>query len=98
MLTEIKKEVPMGCGSITQQAEYPWGTRLTFSNEMVDQLGLKNLDVGTKVMITAEAVINSKTQNEGVNDNYQDVGIQLTAVIVTPDRSNNDRVDILYKG
>lgn len=97
MLTEIKKELPSDCCSITQQPEYPWGTRLNFTNEMVTQLGLDKVDVGTKVMITAEAVVVGKTVNEGVNDDYKDVSIQLTAVMINPDRSDEDRVTKLYR-
>ena len=98
MLTEIKKELPGDCCSITQQPDYPWGSRLNFTNEMVTQLGLDKIDIGTKVMITAEAVITSKTINEGVDDNhnYKDVSIQLTAVMINPDRSNEDRVSKMY--
>jgi hypothetical protein len=97
MLTEIKKELPSGCCSITQQPEYPWGTRLNFTNDMVTQLGLDKIDVGTKVMITAEAVIVGKTVNEGSNETHRDISIQLTAVMVNPDRSDNDRVTKLYR-
>lgn len=97
MLTEIKKELPSDCCSITQQPEYPWGTRLNFTNDMIIQLGLDKVDVGTKVMITAEAVVVGKTVNEGVNNDYKDVSIQLTAVMINPDRSDDDRVTKLYR-
>lgn len=96
MLTEIKKELPSDCCSITQQPEYPWGTRLNFTNEMVTQLGLDKIDVGAKVMITAEAVVIGKTINEGSTETYRDVNVQLTAVMINPDRSNEDRVSKMY--
>lgn len=76
---------------------YPYGTSLTLTDKMVDDLGLSKLKVGEKVTISAKAFVDSKSEHESSRDDYhsnKSVSLQLTTIKIDKVK---DRVKTMYE-
>lgn len=78
---------------------YPYGTSLRIQDDLVDKLGLSNINTGDKISIKGLALITSKSSYETDNDNEveKSITIQFTDISVdTESVKNQDRLKILY--
>lgn len=69
--------------------DYPYGSRLTLSGEMLKQLGIANLPVNSRVSISAKGFIDAVLDQraDGVDEGLveKDVTIQITDMRVADD-------------
>jgi len=73
---------------------YPYGTSISFDDDMVDSLGLGKLAVGDVVEVRGLAYVQSKSEHDSEEHSSKSVSLQLTAVNTT---TNNDtRVNKMY--
>ncbi len=84
------------CCDIGSTPRYPWGTRLDFENDLVDNLEIDGLAVGDVVEIKAFAFVQSKSirESDSPNGSHKDISLQLTAMKVS--REESDRAEELY--
>ena len=74
--------------------EYPYGTTLDFSDEMVDMLGVGALDIGQVVEVRGLAYVKSRHESESENDSNKSVTLQMTSINTSVNDSS--RVEKLY--
>jgi hypothetical protein len=59
--------------------QYPWGLRLELNDETMKKLGLKELpDVGEKMVLKANVVVESVSQNDTKDGKRQNMSLQIT--------------------
>ena len=93
---KIKKE-PNSSNTVccSDGEHYPYGTSLSFENELVEQLGIESLIVGDIVEVKAYAFVNGKSEYSSTdNDGDKNISIQLTSVSVR--RESDDKASQLY--
>lgn len=76
--------------------DYPYGTTLDFTDEMVDALGIGALDVGSIVEVRGLAYVKSKHESESESDSHKSVTLQMTSISASSD--DHSRVTELYGG
>lgn len=93
---KIKKysEMSEGLNCCSDGDYYPYGTSLSFENEMVDELNIGALAVGDVVEIRGYAFVDRKSEHSSKNHNTKDVSFQVTSLKVT--RETDDVVTQLY--
>jgi hypothetical protein len=69
----------------SEQSKFPYGLRLRFEKEQIDKIPfLETSNVGDKVVITAEAVVETKEKNDRLDgESYISVCIQITDIAVS---------------
>ena len=93
--TKITKEKDSFGGIDEGEDHYPYGTSLSFDDELVDELKLDALDIGDVVEIKAFAKVTSKSEHDSERNSGKSVSIQLTDVEIYPE-NNSDHADELY--
>lgn len=99
LITVEKEEGGIDCCE-TESEHYPYGTALDFHDVMVDKLLLRGASVGDEVLIIAKGFVSSKSErkSERVGDDVDEsitVGIQLTAVQVSPATPSDSVAEVL---
>ena len=95
-----KTDVDMCVASSPGEARYPYGTELCFRDDLVDQLGIGDLEVDQVVTITAVALVSGKSERSsaasgGEPVNEKSVDLQITELMVSgPGQASP--TDILY--
>ena len=85
---KLKKETSKNTVAPSQELstrdKYPWGLRLSFEKEQIDKVPLlKDIKVGTKVIVTAEAIVETVRQSERQNgENSRSAELQITSIAV----------------
>jgi hypothetical protein len=92
---EVKKELPDGCSSITEEPHYPYGTQLRLENELLESLNLGTVAVGQEFMIRGIAVATSTSNYDDGEGVESCISLQFTMIEITPDNAT-DRVDRMY--
>ena len=92
---EVKKELPEGCTSMTEEPSYPYGTSLRLENDMIESLGIGDLQVGQEVMVRGVAVVTATSNYDDGEGVEKCVNLQFTLIEATPD-SASDRVSRMY--
>jgi len=94
-LIEIKKNKSESTAlCCPDNEEYPYGTSLDFSDEMVDMLGVGSLAINDIVEIRGFAYVQSKSEHDSESHSSKSVSLQLTAVNIST--NDNSRVNKLY--
>lgn len=58
---------------------YPWGLRIELNDESMKKLGMEKLpDVGEKMMLRANVVVERVSQNDTKEGKRQDMSLQIT--------------------
>ena len=78
-----------GCCVEAESPSYPWGSRLTFRDQMLESLDIADLPVGAEVMVQAYAVVSSKSQSEEGGKVETSLELQLTEVSATPHQTSS---------
>lgn len=92
---KIKKESSsMGVTCCSDENHYPWGTSLSFDDDLVDDLDLGNLSVGDVVEVRGYAFVDSKSERSSKEHTSKDVRLQMTSMKIT--RETDDAVKQLY--
>lgn len=94
-LIEIKKsssESPALC--CPDDEDYPYGTTLDFSDEMVDALGIGALDIGSIVEVHGLAYVKRKSEDSNEEGSHKSVTLQMTSISAGSDE--HSRVTKLY--
>ena len=73
---------------------YPYGTSLSFDDDMVDDLGAENLARGDVVEIRGYAFVDSKSSHETSDGAHKSIRLQLTSLKL--ERENDDHAKQLY--
>jgi len=73
---------------------YPYGTGISFDDELVDDLGIGALAVGDVVEVRGYAFVDSKHEHSSKDHNSKSVRLQLTSVKVS--RETDDMAIRLY--
>lgn len=96
-MAKIKKEKTDGQTVISESQEhYPWGSSLSFENEMVDELGLNECDVDHKVAFSGVAFVESKSSSKVKDQGLsQSIRLQITDIKFKKNDSK-DRSDTMY--
>lgn len=91
----IKKESsPAGVTCCSDENYYPYGTSLSFDNELVDELEAGNLAVGDVVEIRGYAFVDSKSEHSDKESTSKSIRLQMTSVKLN--REEDDAVTQLY--
>ena len=93
---KIKKESydPGGIICRSDDEHYPYGTSLSFDNDMIENLGIENLAVGDIVEVRGFAFVERKSEHSSVDDSDKSIGIQFTTIKMQ--RETGDRIEQLY--
>ena len=81
--------------SPSSEAHYPYGTNLSFEDDLVDKLKLDDLDIGDTVEVRAMAKVTAKSEHDSERHSSKSVSLQLTEVDVQPE-DTRDNADKLY--
>jgi hypothetical protein len=75
--------------------EYPYGLSLSLETDQIKALSAEGLSVGDEVMITAKAVVKSRSESEyEKGEDYKTLSLQVTDMMIGGDE--DDKSDILY--
>lgn len=96
-----KTDEAMSIGYEPSEPRYPWGTSLDLETEMVETLGIADLEVGQEVQIVGTVVVASKRQNTtqqqgGEAKSAISIELQFTEMQVA--KPTKSTLDILYGG
>jgi len=73
---------------------YPYGTSLSFDNDLIEELGIENLAVGDIVEVRGFAFVERKSEHSTAEHSDKSIGIQLTTIKLQ--RETGDRIEQLY--
>lgn len=73
---------------------YPYGTSLSFEDEMIAELGAENLSVGDIVEVRGFAFVDRKSEHSSTDHSSKSIGLQLTTVKLR--REESDRAETMY--
>lgn len=83
---ERKKKYSEGPSASIDSPEYPYGTRIDLSSDMLKKIpGAKDLEAGQMVTITAVAKVLSKRVSETEKDETVNVELQMQKLAIDPD-------------
>lgn len=93
---KIKKQSEMSEGMVCCSSgdHYPYGTGLSFDNEMLEELGVDGLAVGDVVEVRGYAFVDSKSEHSSKDHQSKSLRIQMTSIKLS--REQDDRVKQLY--
>lgn len=93
---KVKRESSASDGMVSRSdgEHYPWGTSLSFDDEMLEELGAENLAVGDIVEIRAFAFVDHKSEHSSTDHSSKSISLQLTTVKLQ--RETGDRAEQLY--
>lgn len=93
---EIKKQSHESDGMVccSDGSHYPYGTNLSFDDDMIEELGADNLAVGDIVEIRGYAFVERKSEHTSTDHSSKSVGLQLTSIKIQ--RETGDRANQLY--
>jgi len=96
-MVKIEKTKPDSMAPSTMPGDYPYGTRLEFEGDIVEELELDKLSAGDTVSIKGTAVVKRKTEKQDTDGDEEDVEkevvLQVTAIAVA---KNSKAVETLY--
>jgi len=82
-----KKNMPEPMAVDSERERYPYGTRLSFNDEEVKKLGIKNLKAGEEVEVMGIGSVDSVNIREEVKGgNRHDISVQIKKMVVRPRR------------
>lgn len=73
---------------------YPYGTGLSFEDDMIDSLNVGSLAVGDVVAVRGFAFVDSTSENASKEGSSKSLRLQMTSVALH--RETDDRVKQLY--
>lgn len=92
---KIKKESSSsGVTCCSDDNHYPYGTGLSFDDELVDELGIANLAVGDVVEVRGYAFVDNKSEHSNKESSNKSIRLQMTSMKLT--RETDDAVTQLY--
>lgn len=92
---KIKKESSsMGVTCCSDDNHYPYGTSLSFDDELVEELDAGNLAAGDVVEVRGFAFVDSKSEHSNTEGSNKSIRLQMTSVKLT--RETDDRINTLY--
>lgn len=95
-MIKIKKESEDMLGCCSDGQHYPYGTSISFDNDMLDDLGIDALAVGDEVDIRGCAFVDSKSEHKSKEYSNKDIRFQITDIKIK--RKSEDTVTKLYGG
>lgn len=94
-MVKIKKESESPTNRLCCDGDYyPYGTRLEFENDLIEELGAEALAPGDLVEVRAFAVVERKTERTDEEGTDKDMSLQITSLKVR--REESDRAKQLY--
>jgi hypothetical protein len=80
---------------------YPYGTELTFEDELYDSIGMDGCEIDEEVMVTAKAKVvrkseRSSSQSGGEESESKSISLQILEVDVQKAPAEKDRAKRLY--
>ena len=93
---KIKKqsESSIGMTKCCDSDYYPYGTQLSFEDDIIDELDIGGLAVGDVVEIKGYAIVDSKSENSNKEMTNKTIRFQMTSVAI--EREDDDRVTQMY--
>ena len=93
---KIKKQSHESDGMVccSDGEHYPYGTSLSFDDEMIKELGIDNLAVGDIVEVRGYAFVERKSEYSTTEMSDKTIGLQMTTIKVQ--RETGDRAEQLY--
>ena len=92
---KIKKESSSHGVSLSSDGSYyPYGTSLSFDDDLVDELNVDNLAVGDVVEIRGYAFVDHKSESSSKEGSSKSIRLQMTSMKL--EREDDDRVKQLY--
>lgn len=92
---KIKKtSESMGVTCCSDGDYYPYGTSLSFDDELVDELNAGNLAVGDVVEVRGYAFVDSKHESSSTEGSSKSVRLQMTSIKLR--REEDDHAKQLY--
>jgi len=94
---EVKKELPEGCMSMTEEPTYPYGTQLRLEDDLLESLNLGAVTVGQEFMVRGIVVATATSSYDDGEGVENCVSVQFTMIEMKADNAA-DRVDRMYGG
>ena len=93
---KIKKESNPSDGMVccSDGAHYPYGTSLSFNDDLIEELGADNLAVGDIVEVRGFAFVESTSERSDTECSSKSIGIQLTTLKIQ--RETSDHAEQMY--
>lgn len=92
---KIKKESSSDSAVCCSDGDYyPYGTSLSFDDEVVDELNADNLAVGDVVEVRGYAFVDSKSEHSSKEGSNKSIRLQMTSIKLK--REEDDRIKQLY--
>lgn len=92
---KIKKDSSsMGVTCCSDENHYPYGTSLSFDDDLVDELNAGGLAVGDVVEVRGYAFVDSKSEHSSKEHSSKSIRLQMTSMKVS--RETDDAVKTLY--
>lgn len=76
--------------------EYP--VSMWIENDQLDQLGIKNLDVGDEMMVTAKVRVRSFSASDTTQGSFKSATLTVMAMSMAPDKPVKSAAQALYGG
>ena len=90
-----KKEAPTALSDYPQD-EYP--VNIWLQNDQLEQLGVKNLDVGDEMTIMAKVRVRSFSASDTTQGSYKDASLTVMAMSMAPAAPQKSAAQALYGG
>jgi len=92
---KIKKEASsMGVTCCSDENYYPYGTALSFDDELVEELGVGNLARGDVVEVRGYAFVNSISSRDDEDGSHKSIRLQMTSMKIA--RETDDVAKRIY--
>lgn len=93
---KIKKEQSASDGMVccSDGDHYPYGTSLSFDNDLIESLGIDNLAIGDIVEVRGFAFVERKSEYSTADHSDKSLGIQMTSIKLQ--RETGDVVEQMY--
>jgi hypothetical protein len=95
-MVEIKKGSQSDSVPCCDGNDYPWGTQIRMSDDMIDELGIGELSPGDVVRVSGFAFVESKSEHADKESSEKNMSLQMTFLKVK--REEDDRAKQLYGG
>jgi len=84
-----------------EKPRYPYGTKLSFDEDLIEKMGIKELEVGDEVVVYGVAKVCAKSEHSSEDESGEEtdaeVSIQMIEIGIGSEPNGKDTTAIMYK-
>lgn len=87
-MVKLEKENDSNHIECCDGSHYPYGTQISFEDDLIRHLSLEDAEVGQVVELRAFAVIESKSEHKDENRESKNMSLQMTSIGVSKEKGD----------